>query len=414
MRERFEICFVGLLGIFMVLSPWLAAQAQSQSGGMLFVNANIMDGVSAGPIRGGHVLVRDGKIVSVAPGKVEAPAGAQVIDLKGKWLLPGLIDAHTHIGDMNAARRALQSGATTVRILGVGHFADAGIRELHRTGVLDLPDALASGYHVRPQLAPAFFLDFPQLHDLMDGIRGPEEARRAVRALASRKLDWIKINTTERAGLPEDDPMKRLWSDEEIVAIVDEAKKHNLPVAAHAHGDEGAAAAVRAGVRSIEHGTYMSETTLRLMRERGACYVPTVATIVDMSDPQGEDSNAALAIRGRAMVPRLRQTVAMARRLGVKIVAATDTGYSGESILRLSVEITELVASGLTPMEAIQSATSGAAECLGIERRTGSIRAGLEADLVVIERNPLEDIRAVQEILVVVNNGKVVCNRIAD
>jgi imidazolonepropionase-like amidohydrolase len=390
-----------------------AAQGKPSEGALVFVNANVLDGVSAEPLRGAAVFVRGGKIEKIVPGKPEiAPGSYAVVDLGGRWLLPGFLDAHAHIADLGSARRALLSGATTVRVLGVPHFADVGLRELHRGGFYDLPEILAAGYHLRPRLAQELFLDLPHLREFFSGVAGAEGARRVVRAQAEKRLDWIKINTTERAGLPQDDPLKRLWKDEEISAIVDEAARHNLPVAAHAHGDEGAAAAVRAGVRTLEHGTYLSEATLRLMKEKGVCYVPTVATIVDMADPQGEDSNAALAVRGRAMVPRLRETVRAARRLGVKIVAATDTGYSEESVLRMPAEIIELVRSGLTPAEAIAAATSVAAECLGAGARTGAIRSGLEADLVVVERDPQADPEAVREILVVVNNGRIVLNRI--
>jgi imidazolonepropionase-like amidohydrolase len=410
MWQRKILALAMLAGLLAALG---AGGQQAKSPGMIvFRNANVIDGVSAEPLRNATVLVRDGRIEEVVAGPLRTGPEWETIDLGGRWLLPGFIDAHVHVGDIGAARRALQSGATTLRSMGVMHFADAGLRDLHRAGAPDLPDVLAAGYHVRTDLAPAFFLSFPKLLDLRGGASGEENARRVVRAVATRGVDWIKVNATERAGTPDTDPLKRMWSDEELAAIVAEAQAAKLPVAAHAHGDEGAAAAVRAGARSIEHGTYLSESTLAEMKRRGVCLVPTVATIVDMADPQGEDSGPALAIRGRAMVPRLRQSVAQARRLGLLIAAGTDTGYSAESVLRMPAEIIELGRSGLAPMEAIRAATSASAECLGISGRTGAIRKGLEADLVVIERDPLADLSATQEILMVVNNGAIARNRI--
>jgi len=185
-------------------------------------------------------------------------------------------------------------------------------------------------------------------------------------------------------------------------------------VAAHAHGDEGARAAVRAGVRTIEHGTYLRPETLALMKQRGTCLVPTLATVIDLTDPGGDYDHPVLAVRGRAMLPRLRETTSRAWKMGVRIIAGTDTGYGPASIRRMPHEIIELVAVGMPPLEAIRAATSVAAACLGLEQRTGAIRPGLDADLIVVESDPLADITALQDILMVINNGVVVVNRIAE
>ena len=179
-----------------------------------------------------------------------------------------------HVGDIAAARRALESGATTIASAGINHFADIGLRELNRGGAADIPDVVAAGYHIRPRPADEFFIDFPQLADLRRGVRGTDAVRRMVRAMAGRGVDRIKILSTERAGLPDTDPRIRIFNDDELAAIVDEAQKAHLNVIAHAHGDEGAAAAVRAGVHAIEHGTYISQDTLRLMKEKGVYLHP--------------------------------------------------------------------------------------------------------------------------------------------
>ena len=388
---------------------------QSQAQGtpsLVITHANLIDGVSAAPIRDATVLIRNGRIESVATGKAELPPGATVLDLKGRWLLPGFVDAHAHLADMTAARRALASGATTVRCLGVNHFVDIGMRELNHAGSADIPDVVAAGYHVRPRPAEEFFLNMPKMKEMMGGVSGTESVRRLVRAMIERGAGVIKIMATERAGLPDTDPRKRVFSDEELNAAVDEARKSGVYVAAHAHGDEGAAAAVRAGVRSIEHGTFLSDQTLAMMKERGCYLVPTIATVMDLIDPGGDYDNPILAVRGRAMLPRLRETTTHAWRMGVKIVAGTDTGYGPASSRRIPHEIIELVNIGMTPMDAIKAATSVAATCIGVDKRTGSIKPGMEADFIAIERDPTADITAIQDVIVVINNGIIAVNRL--
>jgi imidazolonepropionase-like amidohydrolase len=390
----------------------LVAQSPAQS--VVLTNATIIDGIAAEPLRNGTVIIRDGKIERVASGPVAAPAGATVIDLRGNWLLPGLIDAHVHIRDLPSARLALASGVTTARSMGVDHFVDVGIRQLNRAGVLDLPDIIASGNHVRPRPADALFLEVPELSDMMTGgVNGAQNVRRVVRAMIDRGADVIKIMATERAGLPETDPRKRVYSEEELAAAVDEARRLGRPVAAHAHGDEGGAAAVRAGVRTIEHGTYLSEATLTLMRERGTCLDPTVATVVDLIEPGGDYDIPALSVRGRAMLPRVRETTSRARRMGVRLIAGTDTDYGVRSVRRMQDEILEIANAGASAMEAIKSATYVAAQCLGVEARIGAVRAGLEADLIVVDRDPLADVGALRDIVLVINNGRVAVNRLS-
>jgi imidazolonepropionase-like amidohydrolase len=405
---------------FLILSSLLCAlpgeslRPQAQAPNVLvIINANLIDGLSAAPIKDATVFVRDGRIEQIASGKAPISASWTVLDLKGKWLLPGFVDAHAHLSDMAAARRALASGATTVRCLGVNHFVDIGFRDLNHAGVSDIPDVIAAGYHVRPRPAEEFFLDMPRMKDLMSGVTGTENVRRMVRAMIDRGVDVIKVMATERAGLPDTDPRKRVFTDEELAAAVDEARKSSVYVAAHAHGDEGAAAAVRAGVRSIEHGTYLSDQTLSLMKERGTYLVPTIATVIDLIDPGGDYDNPILSIRGRAMLPRVRETTAHAWKMGVRIVAGTDTGYGPASVRRIPHEIIELVNVGMPPMDAIKSATSVAATCVGVDKRTGSIKQGMEADLIAVDRDPLTDISAIQDVILVVNNGKIVVNRLA-
>lgn len=386
------------------------AQAQAQE--LVLTNANVVDVVS-GTVREGMTLtVRDGLIVSIEASGASPAPGARTVDLAGRYVAPGLMDAHVHVGSAGDARRALEYGVTTMRSMGADHYADVGMRELQRAGHATTPEHLAAGYHVRPQMAEGFFQDHPELGGLDGGAATGVEAVRAVtRALVSRGVDFVKTNATERAGLPNTDPRKQLYGEAELRAMVEEAGRTGIGVAAHAHGDAGGRAAVAAGVRSIEHGTYLGETTLRMMAERGTYLVPTIAIVRDLTLAGGDYDNATLNIRGRHMLPRVQEMAGTAHRLGVKIVAATDTGYGPNSTTTLAHELMELTAIGMTPIEALRAATTTPAELFGIASRTGRVEAGLEADLIVLERNPLDDIGVVQDVLMVVSDGDVIVQR---
>ena len=202
MRKRFVQ--VLLLTLFVTLIG-STADAQNSATVLVLVHANLIDGVSPDVLHDATVVVRDGRIESVG-GNVSAPTGAQVIDIKGRWLLPGFVDAHVHLRDLAAARHAVQSGATTVRALGSSYFTDVGMRELHRAGLTDIPEVVAAGYQIRPDLSQGngdFFLDFPGMNPFMSGLRGSENLRSVVRLLAERHVDLIKILATERAGTPQ-------------------------------------------------------------------------------------------------------------------------------------------------------------------------------------------------------------------
>lgn len=401
-RVSFVVC---------VLAAAAVSAASAAPEPLALTNANVVS-VKDGRVHANMtILLRDGRIESVGPGK--APAGVLTLDLRGRYVLPGLIDAHTHVSNFAAAKLALESGVTTLRSSGVSYYFDVGFRELVKRGALAGPDMLASGYHVRPRVADEAFVSEPSLHELMRGIDTADKIRAMVRANLARGVDWIKILATERAGTADTDPRKQVYTEAELLAAVTEAAARGVPVQAHAHGEEGALAAVKAGVRSIEHGTYLSDAALQLMKEKGAFLVPTYTTVVDLTEPGGDYDVPALRLRGGHMLPRLRRTVQRAHRLGVKIVTGGDTSYGPASLTRVAEEVANFVEMGMTPVEALRCATSTAAELLRLERAIGAVEPGFEADLIAVEGNPLENVRALQDPLLVVSNGKVALDRLS-
>ncbi len=388
----------------------LAAAAQDLD----LVNATLIDGTGAAPRAGMAVSVRDGKIAAISAAAPAASAGVRRIDLRGRYLLPGLVDAHAHIESPDAALRALQSGVTTARVLGDTYRQAIGTRDLIRAGHVPGPELLVSPGHIRPRPGMAFFMVYPQFGDAIGGeLRGADRIAEATRALIAEGADVIKVGASERAGLADTDPRKPELTEDEMRAAVTEAAKKGLFVAAHAHAREGAANAVRAGVRSIEHGTWVDDETLAEMKRRGTFFVPTLAVMSPLGDPQGNSADdVALQLRTQAMMGPLRAAVRKAHALGVTVAAATDGSYAdGDDTgrIRIAHEIAMLREQcGFTPLESIAAATQNGARVLGIEARTGTVRVGLEADLVAYDGDPLVDSRVFFEPRLVVSDGAIV------
>ena len=392
----------------------LQSQGRNPDGSLVqpdvaLINANVVD-IRAGTIRRGvTVLVRGGRIATV--GAVDLGVGMTVVDVRGKYVVPGLMDAHTHLDNFAAARRALETGVTTVRSASVGSFRDVALRDMAKAGFIAGPDVLAAGLFVTPNLDDAILAD-PSLGNLITGVTTIDRLRQLVRTNAAHGVDVIKTRGTEPAGRPETDPRQQVYTEAELRAVVDEAAAKNIPVMAHAHGDDGAYAAVKAGVRSIEHGTYLSDSTLALMKARGTYLVPTYSTLVDLVEPGGDYDDPVTKARGMHMMPRMEETFRKARALGIRMVTGADVSYTPSSITRVSHEVANFVKLGMTPLEALQSATITAAELFGIEKKTGAIEPGFEADLIVVEDNPLEVVRTLQDVLFVMSNGRIAVDRL--
>jgi len=392
-----------------LLASPVAAQAPLPRPDLALTHANVVDVTTGAITRNATVLVRNGRIESIGGGS--APAGTQIIDLAGKYLVPGLMDAHTHLDNLAAARRALETGVTTARSASVGSFRDVALRDLVRAGYVIGPDIIAAGVFVTPDIGDGALAD-TGLGPLMTSVRTPEQLRALVQVNLRHGVDVIKTRGTERAGTPTTDPRQQVYTEAELRTIVEEAATRGIPVEAHAHGDEGAYAAVKAGVRSIEHGTYLSDSTLALMKAKGAWLVPTFSTLYDLLEPGGDYDDPVTHTRAMHMIPRATRTIQQAHRMGVRLVTGADVSYTPQSLTRVSHEILRFVELGLTPLEALQAATINAAELFGIQDRTGRIAPGLEADLIAVEENPLASPVTLQDILLVVSNGRVGLNRL--
>ena len=396
-----------LLTLF-VLAAGIALPAAAQEPDLAVVGGSVLN-VRDGTMSVANVLIADGRILSVGP---EAPpAGIETVDVSGKFVLPGFIDAHTHATQLSEVRRALESGVTTLRSASVGSYRDVAIGRMVSSGHLAGPDYLGAGIFITTNIQDAR-LASESLYGISDNIQSEADLRLLVRVNAENGVRAVKTRATERAGLPNTDPRKQVYSEAQLRAVVEEATALGIPVLCHAHGDEGARAAVLAGVASIEHGTFLTRETLELMKERGTALVPTYTTLIDLDEPGGDYDHPVLTLRADFMVPRMEQVMRMAQEIGVRLIAGGDTSYGPESVSRIGVEVANFVKVGLSPIEAIRGATLYSAELLGISEDTGVVEPGKEADLIVVAEDPLEHIAAIQDVVTVVSNGRLAVNRL--
>ncbi|HTU99467.1 MAG TPA: amidohydrolase family protein [Luteitalea sp.] len=385
--------------------------------------------VKAGRIvTGASVVVQGGRITSVG-GAV--PAGATVIDLGDVTLAPGLIDLHTHLtmdiegnwvmrevtetavdsalrGARNA-RRTVEAGFTTVRDVGSADFADVALGKAIAAGFVPGPRIVPAGHSIgitgghcdTTGLAPGL-----QERDWRSGIAdGVDEITKAVRYQTKHGAKVIKICATAGVLSFETSVGAQQLSDAEMKAAVDEATRHGLRVAAHAHGTEGIKAAIRAGVASIEHGSMLDDEAMTMMKSRGTYLVPTTH-LVDAIDLAALPP--LLRSKAESVLPIARNNLRKAIAAGVKIGFGTDAAVykHGDNAMELAA-YTKL---GMSSIDAIRSATTVAAEALGVTDR-GAIAEGLLADLVAVPGNPIENVAAYQDVRFVMVNGTVLLKK---
>jgi imidazolonepropionase-like amidohydrolase len=413
-----------------------AAASQAAPPETLAVKAGrLIDVKSGGVVTNAVVLVEDGRVKAVGP-SVSIPASAAVIDLSGYTVLPGLIDCHTHLvadasdadplGELRSssakrafesvpnARATLEAGFTTVRDLGSYRaFVDVALRDAIAKGDFPGPRMYVAGPYVTitgggGSMAGGLAPDIPLPWDLDFGVAdGADEVRQRVRDIARHGVDVIKILATGAFLAHGSDPHAVEYSYDEIRAAVEEAGHKGLKVAAHAHSTEGIKSAVRAGVASIEHGTYVDDEGLRLMKERGTYLVADIYDAEwirqaagypkDFADKQPEGDEIQ------------RQNFKKAAQMGVRIAYGTDAGVypHGFNARQFSWQVRY----GQTPMEAIRSATIHAAALIGRGNEAGALEPGKWADLVAVKGDPLADVGLLENVAFVMKGGRVYLDR---
>jgi imidazolonepropionase-like amidohydrolase len=414
-----------ILGLFAVaLSAAVAARAD---GSITVIRAgHLIDTDSGRVLDAQSIVVRDGVITDVGP-NVEAPAGARVVDLCAYTVLPGLMDAHTHLtidgksqdplgelqhtaaerafGSLPNARAVLLAGFTTVRDLGAYRaLVDVALRDAINRGDVVGPRMYVAGAYVTitggAGAVTGFAPDVTLPWDLRYGnANSPNEVRERIRALAGQRVDVIKMFATGAVLTHNSSPSGREATAEELAAAVDEARNFGLKVAVHAHGPEGIKAAVRAGAASIEHGTLMDDEGRMLMKQHGTYLVPTL----EVRECIGGNYPVEFVEKSNRIMTAQLQNFRKAVNAGVKIGFGTDIGVCpfGQNAREFNL----MVQNGMTAMQAIQSATVVDADLLGIADKLGSIKKGKLADLIAVRGDPLLNVRLLEDVRFVMKQG---------
>ncbi len=416
--------------LFLSFALTLTAQTQVTA----IKAARMFDGKSDQIISPGLVVIANGKIQSVG-GSI--PAGANVIDLGNATLLPGLIDAHTHLtmdfdSDYNGARlkalerttaelairstanarKTLMAGFTTVRDVGSQDFLDVGLRNSINAGIVPGPRMLVAthalggtGGHCDDGAGFAFGVLNHESGPEDGVINSPEQATFAVRYNIKYGADVIKTCATGGVLSPTDDVDTPQLSQAELNALVTAAHELRRKTAAHAHGNEGARRAVLAGIDSIEHGTFLTDDTLRLMKEKGTYLVPTLSVrsgIAETKFPPLVQAKADAAMKGQDSLMR------RALAIGVKIALGTDAAVYPHG--NNALEFVLMTADGMPNAQALRAGTSTAADLLGLADKVGTLETGKLADVVAVPGNPLEDIKVTQSVFFVMKEGTIYRN----
>ncbi|MGX7950937.1 amidohydrolase family protein [Tsuneonella sp. HG249] len=416
----------------------MPAAAAAQSSGVTYIHAGrVLDRPGEAPRGPSTIIVRDGKVAELRDGHVAPEAGAELVDLKEKFLLPGLIDMHVHMlgigGDpMRArllaintepedevmygagnARTTLRAGFTTVRDLGDPARGIRALRDAIERGDLDGPTIVNAGEPISVTGGhgdPLNGIAEPFAHAVAGKVQntcdGADDCRRAVRRQVGLGAQVIKFMATGGVLSNVSGGLGRAMLPEEMKAIIDTAHGLGRKVAAHSHAAEGTRAAVEAGVDTIDHGTFLDNATVQLMKAKGTWLVPT------MLAPATALEQARAGMLPPATIPKAEEAGAAAREshrraiaAGVKIAFGTDTGVSkhGDN----AKEFALMVDAGMSAAQAIKAATVDAAEALG-RPGIGRIAPGLAADIIAVDGDPLADVRQLEDVDFVMKGGKVV------
>jgi len=414
-----------LLGIALVLSFPAGAET------LVLQAARLLEVDTGNMLKDARVLVVDGKIVEVNPNSI--PPEARIVDLGDRTLMPGLIDSHVHLtssGDNfraqilteNAAEAALRgavsarvtlmAGFTTVRdlaqLIPSSTLIAVALANASEKGWIVAPRIIAAGHALSitgGQIDPSMWvgsaegiLELGPEYGIADGV---DEVVKATRYQIKHGAKVIKIAATAGVMSRQGRIGAQQYSEAELQAVVEEAARHNVRVAAHAMGAAGINAAIRAGVASIEHGWMLDDESIRLMKKHGTYLVPTISMINQISF---DDMPAPTLVKAQQVFPLVNQMTAKAIRSGVKIAMGSDASVTPHG--RNAFEIMALVGVGMTPLQAIQAATINAADLLGTPDR-GRVEPGLLADLIAVDGNPLDDIGALSNVVFVMKGGKI-------
>ena len=395
-------------------------------------SVDVAQGALTGPVT---LVVIDDRIARVVADHPEVDGGAELIDLSGLTCLPGLMDMHTHLTSESSptsymeeftlneadvafrstifARRTLDAGFTTVRNVGDSYNASIALRNAIDRDLVSGPRIFTSGKslattggHADPTNGwRSDLMGSPGPHAGV--LNGVAEAREAVRQRYKDGGDLIKITITGGVLSVAKSGLAPQFRPDEVQAVIDTARDYGMHVAAHAHGKEGMIRAITAGVHSIEHGTMMDDEIFELMIEHGTWYVPTIMAGKFVAEKAEIDGYFPDLVRpkARSIGPMIQNTFERAWKAGVKIAFGTDSGVSmhGDN----AMEFVYMVETGMSPADAIRSATVNSAELLGIADRAGAIRAGNWADVIAVSGNPLADISRLREVAFVMKAGRV-------
>ena len=395
----------------------------------------LINGESSVPSPEMSIVIEGSKIQAIETGYITPDSEDEFIDLSGYTVLPGLMDMHVHLsseysknsyqerislntGDyairaVSNAEKTLMAGFTSVRNLGDSGGVSVSLRNAIKKGIVIGPRIFSSGTTIASSGGHGDSTN--SLNKSLTSDPGPAEgivnsesdASKAVRFRYKEGADLIKITATGGVLSNAKNSQNPQLTEKEIVQIVNMAKDYGFKVAAHAHGSEGIKRAVRAGVHSIEHGTLMDDEGMRLMREKGTYYVPTIIAGLWVAEKAKDPDFFPELVRPKAaeIGPQIKGTFGKAYQAGVKIAYGTDTGVSAHG--NNATEFKHMVEAGMPPMKAIQSATVEAAKLLGEYEQLGSLAEGKVADIIAVNGNPVEDITILEEVDFVMKSGRV-------